>query len=194
MHALGLSVIVTLATVESFLRQAALDAISPIVAALLGGLLVTLICQQVQARHAAEVRREERERAEHKQKEELLRSELKQQEELQRSELRQEEDRLQAERERRNQLSLDIMRIAFGFYARLIELTRVEEYEGEDQVNLDDLPKHYEEFRITARVLEEQLRVYFPNGEARWLWHGVIDMLSVRYYRLVHKGPRLGRT
>ena len=56
---------------------------------------------------------------------------------------------------------------------------------------MGDLPKHYEEFRITARVLEEQLRVYFPDGEARWLWHGVVDMLSVRYYRLVHKGPRL---
>ena len=191
MHALGLPITAAVATVGPFWRQAALDAVGPIVAALLGGLLVTLICQQVQARHAAEVRREEHERAEYKQKEELLRSDLKQQEERQRSELRQEEDRLQSERERRNQLSLDIMRIAFGFYTRLIELTRVEEYEGEDQVNLGDLPTHYEEFRITARVLEEQLRVYFPDGEARWLWHGMVDMLNARYYRLAHKGPRL---
>ena len=138
-------------------------------AAVLGGLAVTLICYQVQARREEQVRREERKRAE----------------------LRQEEDRLRAERERRNQVSLDIMRIAFGFYTRLIELTRVEQYKGAAQVDLGDLPKHYEEFRIAARVLEEQLRVYFPGGEARWLWHGVVDMLSVRYYRLVHKGPRL---
>ncbi len=186
MHALRLSLVVAHASAWSFWgqpafwRQAALDAVSPVLAALLGGLAVTLICYRVQARHAEQVRREERERAEHKQEEELLRSDL-----------RQEEDRLRAERERRNQLSLDIMRIAFGFYTRLIEPTRVEAYEGEDQVDLGDLPKRYEEFRITARVLEEQLRVYFPDGEARWLWHGVVDMLSVRYYRLVHRGPRL---
>lgn len=186
MYFLGLSLIVTRASAPSFWeqaafwRQAALDAVSPIVAALLGGLAVTLICYRFQARHAEQVRREERERAEHKQEEELLRSDL-----------RQEEDRLRAERERRNQLSLDVMRIAFGFYTRLIELTRVEAYEGEDQVNLGDLSMHYENFRITARVLEEQLRVYFPDGEARWLWHGVVDMLSVRYYRLVHTDQRL---
>lgn len=186
MHVLGLSLVVTHVSASpfwdqaAFWRQATLDAVSPVLAALLGGLAVTLICHRVQARHAEQVRREERERAEHKQEEEYLRSDL-----------RQEEERSRAERERRNQLSLDIMRIAFGFYTRLIELTRVEDYEGEDQVNHGDLPKHYEEFRITARVLEEQLRVYFADGEARWLWHGVIDMLSVRYYRLVHKGPRL---
>lgn len=154
---------------EAFWRQAALDAVSPLVAAVLGGLAVTLICSQVQARREEQVRREE----------------------LLQFDLRQEEDRLREESERRNQISLDIMRIAFGFYTRLIEPTRVEQYEGRHQVTLGDLPKHYEEFRITARVLEEQLRVYFPDGEARWLWHGVVDMLSVRYYRLVHKGPRL---
>ena len=186
MHFLGLSLIVTRVSAPSFWeqsafwRQAALDAVSPVVAALLGGLAVTLICYRFQARHAEQVRREERERAEHKQEEELLRSEL-----------RQEEDRSHAERERKNQLSLDVMRVAFGFYTRLIELTRVEAYEGQDQVDLGDLPKHYEDFRITARVLEEQLRVYFTDGEARWLWHGVVDMLSVRYYRLAHTSQRL---
>lgn len=145
-------------TAGSFMQQLTLDAVSPILAALLGGLAVTLICQRVQ-NHRAEFQRQE--------------------------------ERKHAERERRSQISLDIMRVAFSFYTRLIEVARVEQYEGEEKVVLGELPKHYEEFRIAARVLEEQLRVYTPGGEARWLWHGVVDMLSVRYYRLAHFGPRL---
>lgn len=144
------------ATAEPFMHQVILNAVGPVVAALLGGLIVTLICQKVQNRRA---------------------------------ELRQQEDRDRAERERRAQLSLAIMRIAFGFYTRLIEVTRVEQYEG--KVSLGDLAQRYQDFRIDARVLEEQLRVYIPGGEARWLWHGAVDMLSLRYYRIAHKGPRL---
>ncbi len=197
MHAMTLSLLVAQATASPFWRQAwfwrqaTLDAVSPVITAIFVGVAATLICYRIQTRHADQVRIEERDRAEHKQEEERLRSDLKQEEERLRSDLKQEEQRAQAERERKNQISLDIMRIAFGFYTRLIEPTRVEQYNGEDQVNLGNLPKQYEEFRINARVLEEQLRVYFPDGEARWLWHGVVDMLSVRYYRLVHKGPRL---
>lgn len=144
------------ATADSFSHQIILNSIGPVIAALLGGLVVTLICQRVQNHRA---------------------------------ELRQQEDRKRAERERRAQISLDIMRIAFGFYTRLIEVTRVEQYE--DKVSLGDLPAHYQDFRIDARVLEEQLRVYIPGSEARWLWHGVVDMLSLRYYRIAHKGARL---
>ena len=144
------------ATADSFSHQIILNSIGPIVAALLGGLVVTLICQRVQNHRA---------------------------------ELRQQEDRKRAERERRAQISLDIMRIAFGFYTRLIEVTRVEQYEG--KVSLGNLSQHYQDFRIDARVLEEQLRVYIPGGEARWLWHGAVDMLSLRYYRIAHKGSRL---
>jgi hypothetical protein len=110
-------------TADSFSHQIVLSVIGPIVAALLGGLVVTLICQRIQNHRA---------------------------------ELRQEEDRKRAERERRAQISLDIMRIAFGFYTRLIEITRVEQYEG--TVSLGSLPRHYQAFRVDARVLEEQLR------------------------------------
>lgn len=108
-----------------------------------------------------------------------------------RAELKQAEERDRAEQERRSQLSLDIMRVAFAFYTRLIEVTRVEHYQGDIRAHLGDLARYYENFRIDARVLEEQLRVYLPGGEARWLWHGVVDMLSLRYYRLVFPGPRL---
>jgi hypothetical protein len=144
-----------------------LNAIGPALAALLGGLVVSLIIQRIQDR-----------RATLKQLEERQRSELKWQEELQR-----------AAAERMTQISLEMIRVAYSFYVRLIELTRVEHHEGSPR--LGGLPGHYQEFRVAARVLEEQLRVYFPGGEARWLWHGAVDMLSVRYYRLAHPGPRL---
>ena len=37
-------------------------------------------------------------------------------------------------------------------------------------------------FRIAARVIEEQLRVSFPDVHVRWLWHGAVDMLSARSF------------
>jgi hypothetical protein len=166
-QAIGLFGLSAQSIADSFWRQAALNAISPVLAALLGGLVVSLIIQQVQDR----------------------RTTLKRQEDLQLSELKQQEELQRAATEQRTQVSLEMMRIAYSFYARLIELTRIEHHEGE--MRLGDLPHHYQEFRIAARVLEERLRVYFPNGETRWLWHGAVDMLSVRYYRLAHPGPRL---
>ena len=48
------------------------------------------------------------------------------------------------------------------------------------------LTQRYEEFRIAARVIEEQLRVDLRSAKCRWLWHGVVDTLSARYYRLAH--------
>jgi hypothetical protein len=142
----------------SFWREAALNSVSPVLAAVLGGLAVSLIIERVQER---------------------------------RSRIRREEERRRTETERRTQLSLDIMKTAFTFYARLIEATRVEEHEGSNKIDYNLLRERYQEFRIAARVLEEQLRVYLPGGDARWLWHGAVDMLSLRYYRLANKGPRL---
>ena len=130
---------------ESFARQAGLNIVGPLVAALVGGLLVQWILKRM--------------------------------------------DSSRAERNRNSQLSLAAMELAYTFYTQLIETVRVEEYEG--RVELGDLPLKYEKFKIDARVLEEQLRVSFPDGQARWLWHGVVDMLSVRYYKLAHGGARL---
>jgi hypothetical protein len=144
-------------TADSFWRDAALNSVSPILAAALGGLVVSLIIQRVQERRSA---------------------------------LRREEERRQTETERRTQLGLEIMTTAFAFYRTLIEATR-EEHEGIYQIDLSGLRGQYQDFRVAARILEEQLRVYLPGGEARWLWHGVVDMLSLRYYGLAHQGPRL---
>jgi hypothetical protein len=108
-----------------------------------------------------------------------------------RTDLRHEEDRRRTDTERRTQLGLEVMKTSFAFYRRLIEAIR-EEQEGLYKIDLGILRVQYQDFRIAARVLEEQLRVYLPSGEARWLWHGVVDMLSLRYYRLAHEGSRLG--
>lgn len=145
---------------EAFWRQAALNAVSPVVAALLGGLVVSILVQQAQDRR-------ERQRL-------------------------------------RSTLSFEMMRAAYGFYFPLIEAVRKQHYAAYERearrrfrviparaqaplpVDAGDLPQQYEDFRIAARVVEEQLRVNFPDAEVRWLWHGVVDMLSARYFRLVH--------
>ena len=148
---------------DSFWKQAALNAVSPIVAALLGGLVVSILVQQAQ--------------------------------------LRRERQQL------RSTLSFEMMKTAYGFYFPLIELVRAQHYATSDSsvrrlrlvsrpahrivaVDISDLPQRYEDFRIAARVIEERLRVSFPDAEVRWLWHGVVDMLSARYYRLVHMPQR----
>lgn len=38
----------------------------------------------------------------------------------------------------------------------------------------------------SPRVIEEQLRVNFSDTHVRWLWRGAVDMLSARYFHLVH--------
>jgi hypothetical protein len=151
------------AIADSFWRQAALNSVAPIVAALLGGIVVNFVVRLAQ-------RRRERQQL-------------------------------------RSSLSLDMMRTAYGFYRPLIEDIRTISYSVSlsrpnrrvrvfqhpnplQDIDLSDLSQRYEEFRIAARVIEEQLRVNFREADARWLWHGVVDMLSARYYRLAHSPER----
>ena len=84
----------------------------------------------------------------------------------------------------RTELSLDMMRTAYAFYTRLIEVIRQEHY-GQHPAR-DELAGPYEDFRIAARVIEAKLHAYFSDEVARYLWHGVVYMLSVRYYRLIY--------
>lgn len=128
----------------SFWRQVALNAVSPIVAALLGGLVVSLIIQYTQDRRAMLALR--------------------------------------------TSLSFEVMQVAYACYYRVEEAIRRERY-GQEW-DLEAIHQDYEDFRIAARVLEAKLHAYFKDGIARWLWHGVIDLLTVRYYTLVHKGQR----
>jgi hypothetical protein len=142
-----------------FWRQVTLNAVSPIVAAVFGGIAVNFVVRLAQ-------RRRERQQL-------------------------------------RSSLSLDMMRAAYGFYRPLIEVIRRESYAThqkradrhlfavrsktqQQSIDFGDLVHQYEEFRIIARVIEEQLRVDFRKTNARWLWHGAVDMLSARYYRLAH--------
>jgi hypothetical protein len=138
--------------VDGFWRQAALNSVSPIVAALLGGVVVGILVQRAQARRERQALR--------------------------------------------TNLSFEMMRTAYGFYFPLIEAVRSLAYTEHRQPRLG-LSWGYRTRRLAAanipdlrhRVVEEQLRVNFPNAEARWLWHGVVDMLTARYFRLTH-APR----
>jgi hypothetical protein len=150
-------------THAAFWRQVTLNAVSPIVAVVFGGIIVNFVVRLAQ-------RRRERQ-------------------------------------ELRSSLSLDMIQAAYGFYRPLIEVIRKESYSApqdrtdrhlfifrskarRQSVDFGDLAQQYEEFRMTARVIEEQLRISFRKADARWLWHGVVDMLSARYYRLAHTPQR----
>jgi hypothetical protein len=142
-----------------FWKQAALNSVGPIVAAVFGGAAVDLVVRLAQNRR-----------------------------ELHRL---------------RSSLSTDMMRTAYGFYRPMIEIIRTESYANhlakaglyrfalhgksrQKYMDMEDLTRRYEEFRIAARVIEEQLRVDLRSAKCRWLWHGVVDTLSARYYRLAH--------
>lgn len=84
----------------------------------------------------------------------------------------------------RTQLSLEMMRIGYSFYYPLIEVVR-QKYYGQE-VKGAELPKRFDEFRISARIVEAKLHAYFNNQEARYMWHGVVDALSLRYYGLMY--------
>jgi len=149
-------------TADPFWQQAALNAVGPVLTAFLGGLVVSILIQQIQSRRARQ--------------------------------------------ELRSTLSFEMMRTAYQFYYPLIEAVRSREHWTHSEhsaslisrrkqlrpppENFDSLSQQYEDFRVAARVLEEQLRVSFPDIDARWLWHGVVDMLTARYFRLVHEPER----
>jgi len=127
---------------DSFTQQVQLAILTPVVAAIFGGVFVGLVIQHYQGRR------------------EFLTV--------------------------RTNLSIDMMQDAYAFYTRLIEVVRQRHY-GQD-VRDASLSDQYIEFRIAARVIESKLHAYFPDEEARYLWHGVVDMLSMRYYRFAY-GP-----
>jgi hypothetical protein len=157
LHALRTALLVGPALADTFWREAALNAVSPVLASLLGGLVVGSLVRWAQGR---------RER-----------------------------------QQLRSALSFDMMRTAYSFYQPLIEAIRREHYTGREaagrhfiafrgkawqrqRADLGELAQQYKEFRIAARMIEEQLRVNFPDVHARWLWHGAVDMLSARYFHL----------
>jgi|HubBroStandDraft_6_1064221.scaffolds.fasta_scaffold29998_5 hypothetical protein len=94
-------------------------------------------------------------------------------------------------REVRSSLASEMMQVAYGFYTTLIESIRRVEHE-EASVPADYLVKAYETYRVAARVIEAKLTIYYKDQHARWLWHGTIDMLNVRYYEHMF-GPASNR-
>lgn len=130
---------------DPFWRQVALNAVSPIVAAVFGGLIVGFIVRRAQNN--------------------------------------------QADLALRTSISIDMMQITYGFYRKLMEVIRRERYRQE--VNLDDLPQQYEDFRIAARVLEAKLQAYVRGSEAPQLWQGVVDLGTLGYYSVMRDSKPL---
>jgi hypothetical protein len=81
----------------------------------------------------------------------------------------------------RASLASEMMRVAYGFYMPLTESVRRVEH-SEASVAAGHLAKVYESYRVAARVIEAKLTIYYKDQTARWLWHGTVDMLNIRYY------------
>jgi hypothetical protein len=50
---------------------------------------------------------------------------------------------------------------------------------------LDD---QYGKSRVQGAVLERRLAAYFVDAGPRGIWHGIIDVLTVRYFQLIDQG------
>lgn len=85
-------------------------------------------------------------------------------------------------------ISLEMWQVAYSFYWKSQE--QIWRHQYGQMVDRDKLAQDYESFRVEARVLEAKLDAYFPKKDASWLWHGAVDMLGVRYYRLAQPPAR----
>lgn len=94
----------------------------------------------------------------------------------------------QTRRELCQTTSIEMWHVAYAFYWKSQEQIWRKQYH--QKVDAVKLAHDYESFRIEARVLEAKLDANFP-GNASWLWHGAVDMLGVRYYRLTQPKKRL---
>jgi hypothetical protein len=89
----------------------------------------------------------------------------------------------------RTLLAIDMRRTSYEFYRHLIGEIRTRHNQLDDgqkgqHLREADLLGQYEKFKIAAQEIEAKLHAYFATSEARYLWHGVVDMLSLRYLRL----------
>jgi hypothetical protein len=134
---------------EPFWEQALLNAIGPLVAVIVGGVVIAGVASLLQKR------REQR----------------------------------QIDRE----LTVDMFRIAYGFY-RLVEDARRRSQYGEGEPQVEVLDHAYSEFAVASRTAEARLRVVPQEGSsatARWLWHSIADLLTVLYFHIRHSDRRL---
>jgi hypothetical protein len=109
--------------------------------------------------------------------------------------------RKDADRQTREEIALEMSRLAATFYFELREyrlrppkpvpgtpswrLTLsglVHGAEPPADANREKIDLAYRTFRVGAEVLETRIDVYFVKDEARALWHAVSDLLTVRYH------------
>ena len=101
-------------------------------------------------------------------------------------------DRVQLRRQDRSlreQLIVEMTQTASGLYIetqRYWRATQVEsilpERVAELRVSLDE---RYLSAHVSGEALETRLRIYFDSDRPRLLWHGVRDLMTVRYFQLI---------
>lgn len=95
---------------------------------------------------------------------------------------RREQHKLRGDLVREMTESATMLHLAVGRYFRAQERDLVK---AEDLAQRrDGLDDQYDTSRTRAKVLENRLRAYFATDEPRHHWHAVIDLLTVRYYRI----------
>ncbi|GAB2709756.1 hypothetical protein ACX801_12410 [Arthrobacter bambusae] len=86
-------------------------------------------------------------------------------------------------------LSFEMWETAYAFYHRTQEQIWRNKY-GQ-KTDFEALAEDYEAFRVAGRVLEAKLGANSEDQRAKWLWHGVVDMLGVRFYQLTQPQRRI---
>jgi hypothetical protein len=99
------------------------------------------------------------------------------------------EERIHAENQLRLELTGQMTEAASSLYMAMQNFWRNREREnvGDDKLAQlrEELDQQYRASRIKGEVLESRLETYFLSSDPKMLWHGTMDLLTVRYFHLI---------
>jgi hypothetical protein len=158
---------------DTFGERLLLQAVGPVITTVLGtlifGIFVAWIARKAQDRRSDNQLRDERIRSDNQLREERIRS----------------------ENELRMQLIRQMTEAASSLYIATQDFWRKK---NDDKVEKDELAKcraeldqQYRASRVLGEVLERQLEAYFLPNTPKVLWHGTMDLLTIRYFHLIDR-------
>lgn len=155
------------------------SALGPVVAALLAGLFAAIIVPRAQRQQQAIQQQQDHEREQQRREDDRTRETAQRFADLERD-----------DRRAKSELSVEMFRLSFGFYVLVEDAARARQYSEPEPPNavLDDA---FAVFKTDGRVIECRLRVAEEMAEIRWLWHAIMDLLSIRFFTVRHSAQRI---
>jgi hypothetical protein len=99
------------------------------------------------------------------------------------------EEHTRAEHELRIRLIGQMTEAGSNLYMATQDFWRKKEIENAPAEELDqhrkDLDMQYCASRVQGEVIERQLEVYFTSNEPKKYWHATMDLLTIRYFKLI---------